>query len=53
MLRAKDFSEEIHLFFRARHHTDFIYYGRIDVESATIESKRPSQFTFRLTEYHN
>lgn len=53
LLRAKDFGEEIHLFFRDRHHTDFIYYGRIDVESATIELKRPSQFTFRLTEYHN
>ena len=53
MLRMKNSGEEIHLFFRARHHTDFIYYGKIDVENATIEAKRPSQFTFRLTEYHN
>ena len=52
MLNVKDSGEEIHLFFRARHHTDFTYYGKIEVEGATIESKRPSRFTFRLTEYH-
>ncbi len=52
MLRAKDSGEEIHLFFRARHHTDFIYYGKIELETATIESKHPSQFTFCLTEYN-
>lgn len=53
MLRAKNSGEEIHLFFRARHHTDFIYYGRLEVESTQIELKRPSQFTFRLSEYNH
>lgn len=52
MLKARDSGEEIHLFFRVGHHTDFTYYGIIDVESVTIELKRPSQSKFRLSEYY-
>lgn len=52
MLKAKDLGEEIHLFFRAKHHTDFTYYGRIEIEESVVESKRPSQFTSRLSEYN-
>lgn len=51
MLKASDTGEEIHLFFRAKHHTDFIYYGRIDVETSQLATELPSKFTFRLIDY--
>lgn len=42
--------EEIHLFYRDRHHSDFTYYGRLQPEQITRYTDRPSQFVFRLVD---
>jgi hypothetical protein len=41
--------DEIHLFYRERHHSDFVYYGRITSTKAQQLTDRPSPFIFRLT----
>lgn len=40
--------EEIHLFHRSRHHTDFTYYGQLKVLQHTQHSNSPSQFRFEV-----
>lgn len=40
--------EEVHLFYRDRHHSDFTYYGRLQPEQITRHTDRPSRFVFRL-----
>ncbi|QDK83247.1 hypothetical protein EXU85_33465 [Spirosoma sp. KCTC 42546] len=49
---ARSNGEEIHLFFRAIHHTNFIYFGKIEVVSIELESQYPSKFVFHLNEYY-
>lgn len=49
MLHAATSGDEIHLFYRARHHTDFMYMGRITVVGYTAHTTRPSQFTLKIT----
>lgn len=48
MLRAAHSRDEMHLFYRTRHHTDFIYMGRVAVVSHTANTTRPSKFTLQL-----
>jgi hypothetical protein len=48
MLSAARSREEIHLFYRERHHSDFVYYGRLEVVSCERHSDRPSRFVFKL-----
>ncbi|GAB3793182.1 hypothetical protein GCM10028819_04400 [Spirosoma humi] len=52
MVNAWSNGEEIHLFFRAIHHTDFIYFGKIEIVSIELESQHPSKFIFHLNEYY-
>ena len=44
MLKAEANSEEIHLFRRERHHSDFIYCGHLKILSHAPHSNRPSHF---------
>lgn len=46
MLAATQVGDEIHLFYRERHHTDFVYYGELDVVQHERHSNRPSKFVF-------
>ena len=48
MLNAEAKGEEIHLFHRERHHSDFTYYGRLRVLSHVLHSNRPSHFKFAV-----
>jgi len=48
MLKAGTAGEEIHLFDRARHHTDFPYVGRLTVVSQILYTDCPSHFTFKV-----
>lgn len=48
MLEAVERGDEIHLFHRDRHHTDFTYYGRLAVINSVLHTNRPSHFTFQL-----
>jgi hypothetical protein len=38
--------DELHLFYRDRHHQDFVYYGQLDVIDFRRFHGRPSRFTF-------
>lgn len=40
--------DEIHLFYRNRHHSDFVYYGQLRVVSSERHTDRPSRFTFQI-----
>lgn len=40
--------EEIHLFFRARHHMPFTYHGRIILANCQSHTDRPSEFVFKV-----
>lgn len=51
MMTADRRGDEVHLFYRERHHTDFVYCGKIVLVDAVRKADRPSQFKFRLTEY--
>lgn len=48
MINAEANGEEIHLFHRKRHHSDFIYCGRLKVLSYTLHSQHPSHFKFEV-----
>jgi putative restriction endonuclease len=47
MLGTAMSGDEIHLFYRERHHTDFVYQGRLEVVSCERHTDRPSRFLFR------
>jgi len=49
MLNASSTGQEIHLFYRLRHHTDFTYKGTVTVASHKLHTNRPSKFTLKLT----
>ena len=49
MLNSEAMGDEIHLFHRVRHHSDFTYCGRIKVASHTLQRNRPSHFTFTVS----
>ncbi|WP_442764183.1 DUF3427 domain-containing protein [Malikia spinosa] len=48
MINAEANGEEIHLFHRKRHHSDFIYCGRLKVLRHTLHSQHPSHFRFEV-----
>jgi hypothetical protein len=48
MLKAASSGEEIHLFHRERHHSDFTYCGQLTVVSQVLHADRPSNFTFEV-----
>ena len=45
---ASENGEEIHLFYRERHHMPFTYYGRIILASWQGHADRPSEFVFKV-----
>lgn len=40
--------DEIHIFYRERHHADFTYLGKGMLKSHTLLTERPSKFVFLL-----
>lgn len=52
MINARFNNEEIHLFYRAIHHSNFTYFGKIEVIDVEVETKRPSRFIFHLNDYY-
>ena len=48
MLNAASTGDEIHLFHRERHHTDFTYCGRLSVASHVLRTDQPSHFKFNV-----
>lgn len=50
MVRAARSGDEIHLFHRDRHHTDFTYVGRLSLQSCRLHADRPSHFVFMVME---
>ena len=48
MASALQNGEQIHLFYRVRHHTDFTYMGEVTVESYTAYKSKPSQFKLKV-----
>jgi hypothetical protein len=45
---AEDRMEEIHVFYRARHHLDFIYLGQVEVLKHVPRNGKPSEFELRV-----
>jgi hypothetical protein len=43
---AANSGDEIHLFHRDRHHSDFVYVGMLKLTEHKRQSARPSEFTF-------
>lgn len=48
MINANDLGEEIHLFHRHRHHTDFEYRGEVKVLSVDRRSSAPTRFALEI-----
>jgi hypothetical protein len=48
MLKAATTGDEIHLFHRARHHSDFIYRGHLKILTHILNTDRPSHFSFEV-----
>ena len=48
MLEASRTGDEIHLFYRDRHHTDFTYIGQLSVYCCERLTDRSSRFVFRV-----
>ncbi len=48
MLNASKSGDEIHLFYRTRHHTDFTYMGRVVIAGYTTHTSSPSKFTLNI-----
>lgn len=48
MLNAASTGDEMHLFHRERHHTDFTYCGRLVVASHVRRTEQPSHFIFKV-----
>lgn len=46
--RASEAGDEIHLFYRERHHAPFTYHGRIVVTQFLLHADRPSEFAFKV-----
>lgn len=45
---AADAGDEIHIFYRERHHKPFTYLGLATVISAKLSAEKPSKFVFRV-----
>jgi putative restriction endonuclease len=48
ILKAKNIGDEIHLFYRERHHMDFIYQGYLKVIEYRLHTDKPSRFKFEI-----
>lgn len=48
IINAEQLGEAIHLFYRERHHSDFVYCGLLDVVTCQRRTDRPSTFVFRI-----
>jgi hypothetical protein len=48
MVKSKTTGEEIHVFHRARHHSDFTYLGQVEVLKHTPRIGKPSEFELRI-----
>ena len=49
IIRASTSGDQIHLFYRVRHHMDFTYLGRLVLLTQVLHTSKPSIFTFRVT----
>jgi hypothetical protein len=47
IVNAEQSGDEIHLFHRLKHHSDFTYLGKIELLEYRLYSARPSAFTFK------
>jgi putative restriction endonuclease len=45
--------DDIHVFYRDRHHSDFTYEGKAVLQHFHVYSDRPSRFVFQLVETYN
>lgn len=52
IINAEITGDEIHLFYRSRHHLPFTYYGRISLIAHAVNTDRPSLFRFRVPSEH-
>lgn len=48
ILSAESTGEEIHLFYREKHHSDFLYRGRLKVVNHVFHIDKSSRFTFDI-----
>ena len=48
VLKASTSGDEIHLFHRETHHSDFTYHGQLRLVANTLHSNKPSEFTFKV-----
>ena len=48
IVEAEQKGDQIILFFRARHHRRFIYFGQIYLEKYELRTERPSHFVFKI-----
>lgn len=48
MLVASDSGDEIHVFYRERHHSDFVYLGQVEILRYTRRTDKPSAFCFQI-----
>ncbi len=48
ILAANRVGEEIHLFYRERHHTTFVYHGRVSLVTSHTRPDRPTSFVFKI-----
>lgn len=46
IISSAENDEQIHLFYREIHHTNFIYMGEIFLTSSNVRTSRPSEFSF-------
>lgn len=46
VVNAAGAGDEIHLFYRERHHSDFTYFGLVTLIEHTLNRETPSQFVF-------
>lgn len=44
MVNSRQTGDEIHVFYRERHHSDFVYEGKFTVSSYTLNANKPSKF---------
>lgn len=46
--RAEESGDQLHLFYRAKHHERFTYLGQLSLEAYDQRTDRPSRLAFRL-----
>lgn len=49
LLTCEGSGEEIHLFYREKHHQNFVYQGKLSLNSYEIHTEKPSRFVFDVT----